>query len=97
MLISDFLQVAWAVALALSRCGCTALFASHFHELTALREYTEGAVQNLHMMVQVTPQQGLTFSFQVRPGACDKSFGVQVASLANFPPSVNFYRRFEFA
>jgi hypothetical protein len=42
------------------------------------------------MAVHVTPppNPGLTFLFEVRPGACDRSFGVHVATIAKFPPQV---------
>lgn len=70
------------------------LFATHFYELTALSEELK-CVRNVH--VSAVAQQegrrgdhgnGLTFLYEVREGACDQSFGVHVAQMANFPQDV---------
>lgn len=39
-------------------------------------------------MAAVASGSKLTFLYELRPGACDRSFGVHVARLARFPPSV---------
>jgi DNA mismatch repair protein MSH2 len=62
--------------------GCLAIFATHFHELTALGE--KPMVQNTHVTAQ-KGQHGLTFMYQVRPGPCLESFGIQVAEMASVP------------
>jgi DNA mismatch repair protein MSH2 len=62
--------------------GCLTVFATHFHELTALDE--KAVVRNGHVTAQ-KGQHGLTFLYQVRPGPCLESFGIQVAEMANFP------------
>lgn len=62
--------------------GCLSVFATHFHELTALEE--KKMVQNGHVTAQ-KGQHGLTFLYQVRPGPCLESFGIQVAEMANVP------------
>jgi DNA mismatch repair protein MutS len=62
------------------------LFATHFHELTALSE-TLPRLVNLTM--RVTEFKGaLTFLHEVVSGAADRSYGIQVAKLAGLPPSV---------
>jgi DNA mismatch repair ATPase MutS len=66
-----------------ARIGCLTVFTTHFHELTAL-EASCASVQNCHVSAQ-TGAQGLTFLYQVRPGPCLESFGIQVAELANVP------------
>ncbi|HZD91609.1 MAG TPA: DNA mismatch repair protein MutS, partial [Pseudolabrys sp.] len=63
-----------------------ALFATHFHELTAL----SGRLDRLHnATVRVKEWQGeVVFLPEVVPGAADRSYGIQVAKLAGLPASV---------
>lgn len=65
---------------------CFALFATHFHEITDLAN-TVKTVKNSHM-VAVSDKDTFTLLYQVRPGTMDKSFGIHVAKLANFPSNV---------
>ncbi|KAL3782964.1 hypothetical protein HJC23_003120 [Cyclotella cryptica] len=67
--------------------GCITVFATHFHELTALEEQ-EKSVSNCHVTAHNDVQNGLTFLYEVRPGPCLESFGIQVAEMANMPPSI---------
>jgi DNA mismatch repair protein MutS len=62
------------------------LFATHFHELTALAP----KLDRLHnATVRVKEWQGeVVFLHEVVPGAADRSYGIQVAKLAGLPPSV---------
>jgi len=71
------------------RIGCMTVFATHFHELTALEE-SEHVVKNCHVTAQKATDgsNGLTFLYKVRPGPCLESFGIQVAEMANVPPIV---------
>jgi DNA mismatch repair protein MutS len=81
------LSIAWGVALYIvRRLGTRALFATHYHELTAL-EALYPDVQNFHMAVQETPE-GIVFLRQVVPGGASKSYGLHVARLAGLPPEV---------
>ena len=66
--------------------GCITVFATHFHELTVLEDQ-EPSVQNCHVTAQTT-SQGLTFLYEVQPGPCLESFGIQVAAMAHVPHSV---------
>uniref|UniRef100_A0A1B6FWF4 DNA mismatch repair protein MSH2 n=1 Tax=Cuerna arida TaxID=1464854 RepID=A0A1B6FWF4_9HEMI len=79
--------IAWAIAehLAVTSKSFT-LFATHFHELTRLSESVK-TLANLHVTA-VTEQDTLTLLYQVRPGACDQSFGIHIAQMARFPQSV---------
>jgi DNA mismatch repair protein MutS len=81
------LSIAWGVALYIvRRLGTRALFATHYHELTAL-EALYPAVQNCHMAVRETPE-GIVFLRQVLPGGASKSYGLHVARLAGLPAEV---------
>jgi DNA mismatch repair protein MutS len=81
------LSIAWGVALYIvRRLGTRALFATHYHELTAL-EALYPDVKNVHMAVQETPE-GIVFLRQVVPGGASKSYGLHVARLAGLPPEV---------
>ena len=66
------------------RCKC--VFATHFHELTTLAQQQRG-VQNLHVVAHVDDQD-ITLLYKVEPGTSDQSYGIQIAELADFPPSV---------
>jgi DNA mismatch repair protein MutS len=81
------LSIAWGVTLYLVRRLATrTLFATHYHELTAL-EALYPAVKNFHMAVRETPE-GIVFLRQVVPGGASKSYGLHVARLAGLPPEV---------
>ena len=82
----DGLSIAWAVIEHLHEANrCRALFATHYHELTALSE-TAAAVQ---ATVRVKEWQGdVVFLHEVLPGSADRSYGIQVAKLAGLPAPV---------
>lgn len=67
--------------------GCMTVFATHFHELTALEEQ-EASVKNSHVTAVRDGDNGLAFLYEVRPGPCLESFGIQVAEMANMPSSI---------
>ena len=83
----DGLSIAWAVMEHLHAVNrCRALFATHYHEMTALSARLEG-VENA--TVSVREWQGdVIFLHEVRKGAADRSYGVQVARLAGLPAAV---------
>ncbi|XP_053958336.1 DNA mismatch repair protein spellchecker 1 [Anastrepha ludens] len=91
--------IAWSIAEHLAKeTKCFTLFATHFHEITNLAESVE-TVKNCHMAA-VADAENFTLLYQVRPGIMEKSFGIQVARLANFPETVvhnaqRIYREFE--
>jgi DNA mismatch repair protein MutS len=84
----DGLAIAWAVVEALHEGGRGAkvLFATHFHELTQLAGRL-GGVRNFHLAVREWNDE-IIFLHKVRPGATDRSYGIQVARLAGLPPAV---------
>ena len=83
----DGLSIAWAVLEHLHGVNrCRALFATHYHEMTALAAKLDG-VENA--TVTVREWQGeVIFLHEVRRGAADRSYGVQVARLAGLPEAV---------
>ncbi len=83
----DGLSIAWASIEHLHDVNrCRALFATHFHELTAL----SARLPRLHnATVRVKEWRGdVVFLHEVVDGAADRSYGIQVAKLAGLPPSV---------
>ncbi len=83
----DGLAIAWAVLEALhDRIRCRAIFATHFHELTALA----GRLPELRLAsMRVREWRGeVVFQHLVGEGAAEKSWGVHVARLAGVPKPV---------
>ena len=83
----DGLSIAWAVLEHLHDANrCRGLFATHYHELTALSTRLSG-LTNATMAVREWEGEAV-FLHEVRPGAADRSYGVQVARLAGLPAAV---------
>jgi DNA mismatch repair protein MutS len=83
----DGLSIAWATVEHLHDVNkCRALFATHFHELTALSV----RLARLHnATVRVKEWNGeVVLLHEVVAGAADRSYGIQVAKLAGLPSSV---------
>lgn len=83
----DGLSIAWAAIENLHEVNrCRALFATHYHELTAL----SGSLDRLsNATVRVTEWEGdVVFLHEIVPGAADRSYGIQVAKLAGLPDLV---------
>lgn len=65
---------------------CKTLFSTHYHELTSMSEYLPG-IKNVH--VSIHEEDGdVKFLHKVSEGAVDKSYGINVAKLANLPDQV---------
>ncbi len=62
------------------------LFATHYHELTALAGRL-GSVANVTIDVKEWHDE-IVFLHRVKPGAADRSYGIQVAKLAGLPGDV---------
>ncbi|MBK5928892.1 DNA mismatch repair protein MutS [Rhodobaculum claviforme] len=83
----DGLSIAWATLEHLHGTNrCRALFATHYHELTGLAARLPG-VSNATLSVKEWRGE-VIFLHEVRPGAADRSYGVQVARLAGLPAPV---------
>jgi DNA mismatch repair protein MutS len=83
----DGLSIAWAAIEHLHDSNrCRALFATHYHELTAL---SAKLPRLFNATVRVKEWQGdVVFLHEVLPGAADRSYGIQVAKLAGLPSPV---------
>ncbi|HMM43605.1 MAG TPA: DNA mismatch repair protein MutS, partial [Thermomicrobiales bacterium] len=68
------------------RLGCKTLFATHYHELTALADVLP-RVRNYRLDVLEAGDR-VTFLHRVVPGGADRSYGVYVAQLAGLPKQV---------
>jgi DNA mismatch repair protein MutS len=83
----DGLSIAWATLEHLHDVNrCRALFATHYHELTALAAKLPG-LRNATVAVREWEGE-VVFLHEVREGVADRSYGVQVARLAGLPASV---------
>ncbi|HEX8416547.1 MAG TPA: DNA mismatch repair protein MutS, partial [Methylobacterium sp.] len=83
----DGLSIAWACLEHLhEQNGCRALFATHFHELTAL---AQRLTRLDNATLRVTEHKGaVVFLHEVVPGVAERSYGLQVARLAGLPAGV---------
>ena len=84
----DGLSLAWAIVEHIhDRIGCRTLFATHYHELTDLKNSLNG-IKNLNVSVKEW-QDDVVFLHKIIDGAADKSYGIHVARLAGVPSEVN--------
>ncbi len=83
----DGLSIAWATLEHLHESNkCRALFATHYHELTQLSSKLDNL---MNATIAVREWEGeIIFLHEVKQGAADRSYGVQVAQLAGLPASV---------
>ena len=82
---NDGLAIAWAVSEhLLDAVGCRTLFATHYHELTAL---VHRGLLNLSLSVQEHGNE-IVFLKRVEKGPSSNSYGIHVARLAGLPHSV---------
>jgi DNA mismatch repair protein MutS len=83
----DGLSIAWATVEYLHDVNkCRALFATHYHELTQLSGRL-AEVGNVTIDVKEW-QDEIVFLHKLKPGAADRSYGIQVGKLAGLPKRV---------
>ena len=68
------------------KVGCITLFSTHYHELTELEKKLK-RLKNVHVEAKET-ENGVAFLHKVIDGPTDKSYGINVASLAGLPKSL---------
>ena len=83
----DGLSIAWAALEHLHEVNrCRTLFATHYHELTALAAKLPALA--CHTMRVKEWKGEVVFLHEVGPGTADRSYGIHVAKLAGLPKSV---------
>jgi DNA mismatch repair protein MSH2 len=84
----DGFGLAWGIAQYLaSRIQPFCLFATHFYELTALEKQVKHVV-NKHVSAYTGEDNEIVMLHNIADGPCSESFGIHVAAMAGFPPSV---------
>jgi len=86
----DGISIAWATTEYIhNEIGCKCLFATHYHELTALADHLP-RVENVHVAVagDGAGDEDITFLRTIEKGPTDRSYGVHVADLAGVPAPV---------
>ena len=84
----DGLGIAWAVVEYIAdvkKCGAKTMFATHYHELTALEE--QPGICNYSVAVKEDGDK-ITFLRKIISGGADRSYGIHVASLAGIPEQI---------
>jgi len=83
----DGLSLAWSLVEHFhTELKAKTLFATHFHEVTAL-EKSYPQLKNANVRVEKFKNE-IIFLYQLSPGICSQSYGIEVAKLANLPPKV---------
>ncbi|MGN0817993.1 MAG: DNA mismatch repair protein MutS [Candidatus Coproplasma sp.] len=83
----DGLSIAWSVIEHITqKIGAKTLFATHYHELTELESKMDG-VKNYRISVKEI-NGGVVFLRKIMRGIANRSFGIEVASLAGVPACV---------
>eukprot|EP01127_Copromyxa_protea_P019622 TRINITY_DN6415_c0_g1_i2.p1 TRINITY_DN6415_c0_g1~~TRINITY_DN6415_c0_g1_i2.p1 ORF type:complete len:626 (+),score=111.18 TRINITY_DN6415_c0_g1_i2:317-2194(+) len=82
----DGYAIAYAVLTKLRDLGCRTLFSTHYHKLND--EFQNDPLVSLGHMACEDSGSTITFLYQLKEGPCPKSYGMNVAQLANLPEGV---------
>lgn len=83
----DGMSIAWAIMEHLAtECKAKTLFATHYHELTALADHFD-EIKNMTIAVREEVTH-IVFLRKIMAGQTDRSYGIEVAKMANFPASI---------
>ncbi|MBQ1386837.1 MAG: DNA mismatch repair protein MutS, partial [Erysipelotrichales bacterium] len=83
----DGMALAQAIVEYITTCiEAKTMFSTHYHELTSLEE-THSTIKNVHVTVHEADDV-ITFLYKVKNGPADRSYGINVAKLAELPESV---------
>lgn len=83
----DGLSLAWSLLEYLHETvRAKTLFATHFHEITALESRLPG-LRNLTVLVEKW-KEDVVFLYKIAPGVCSRSYGIEVAKIAGVPAEV---------
>ncbi len=85
----DGVSIAWAVSEYINnpqKIGARSLFATHYHELTKLKEEHNG-IKNYNVLVE-EDDKGVHFLHKIVEGCADESYGIEVARLAGIPEEI---------
>ena len=84
----DGYGLAWAISdYIVNQIQCLAVFATHFHELTAMSK-TYKCVTNKHVTALIESNSQVVMLYQIQDGPCTQSYGIHVANMARFPPNI---------
>lgn len=77
----DGMAIAWALCEYFSKTKkCRTLLATHFHQLSNLEKYIK-SIKNYHVEV-IEKEDNIIFTYKIKPGFADKSYGIHVAKIA---------------
>ncbi|HOA18925.1 MAG TPA: DNA mismatch repair protein MutS [Sedimentibacter sp.] len=83
----DGLSIAWSVVEYITKkLKAKTLFATHYHELSELESKLK-SVKNYKILIKEEHDE-ITFLRKITEGSIDRSYGIQVANLANLPEEV---------
>jgi len=83
----DGMAIAWALCEYFAKTKkCRTLLATHFHQLSNLEKYIS-SIKNYHVEV-IEKEDSIVFTYKIKPGFADKSYGLHVAKIAGVNPEV---------